>query len=304
MITRVTMQTMAATAQRNLQSSSAKLAGLQQSAMDLKKFSSISDDPTAAADAMAVRAQQSAAAQYGRNISDGAAWLATADNALAGATMLLQNAKDLTLQGANGAINEEGRKAIAVQLESIRADLLNKANTQYLGRTIFAGNSSAGAAFENGPLPSDPVVYKGEPNGSVERRISANATIRVDADGAAIFGRDNTDGKGDSVFGLLKTIADALRTGGDVAAHIDAMDTALSAVINGRSEVGARHAHLLRAQAANANAVVDLENQRSGIEDLDLAKAILDVKSQELAYQAALSVTAKVLQPTLMDFLR
>jgi flagellar hook-associated protein 3 FlgL len=303
MITRVTMQTMAATAQRNLQSSSAKLAGLQQSAMDLKKFSSVSDDPAAAADAMAVRAQQTAAAQYGRNISDGAAWLATADNALAGATTLLQNAKDLTMQGANGAINAEGRKAIAVQLESIRADLLSKANTQYMGRTIFAGNSSAGAAFENGPLPIDPVVYTGG-SGSVDRRISANTTIRVDADGAAIFGRDNTDGKGDSVFGLLKTIADALRTGGDVAAHIDAMDTALSTVINGRSEVGARHAHLLRAQEANANAVVDLENQRSGIEDLDLAKAILDVKSQELAYQAALGVTAKVLQPTLMDFLR
>ena len=158
-----------------------------------------------------------------------------------------------------------------------------------------------------------PVVVIGEllvdivrvPDGStVERRISPNTTIRADANGAAIFGRDNTDGKGDSVFGLLKTIADTLRSGGDVAAHIGDMDMALNTVINGRSEVGARHAQLLRAQDANANAVVDLENQRSGIEDLDLSKAFLDVKTQELSYQAALSVTAKALQPTLMDFLR
>ncbi|WP_113716428.1 flagellar hook-associated protein FlgL [Arthrobacter dokdonensis] len=303
MMTRVTMQTMAAAAQRNLQASSARLAQLQQSATDLKTFSNVSDDPAAAADSMAVRAQQAAAAQYGRNISDGSAWLATADNALASATTLLQNAKDLTLQGANGAINQQGRDAIATQLDSLRTDLLTKANTQYQGRNIFAGNSSAGAAYKNGPLPGDPPVYTGD-GSTVERRISPNTTIQVDANGPAIFGRDNTDGKGDSVFGLLKTIADTLRNGGDVSAHIDDMDKALNTVINGRSEVGARHAQLLRAQDANANAVVDLENQRSGIEDLDLSKAFLDVKSQELSYQAALSVTAKVLQPTLMDFLR
>lgn len=303
MITRVTMQSMAATAQRNLQSSATKLAGLQQAATDLKKFSSVSDDPAAAADALAVRAQQSAAAQYGRNLSDGAAWLTTADNALASATSLLQNAKDLTLQGANGAVNADARKAIATQLDSIRTDLLTKANTQYMGRNVFAGNSSAGAAFSAGLMPDDPVIYNGG-TGTVERRISVNATIQVDADGAAIFGRDNTDGKGDSVFGLLKTIADALRSGADTASYINDMDKVLSTVIDGRSEVGARHAQLLRAQEANATTVVDLESQRSGIEDLDLAKAFLDVKTQELAYQAALSVTAKVLQPTLMDFLR
>ena len=296
MMTRVTMQTMAAAAQRNLQASSAKLAQLQQSATDLKTFSNVSDNPAAAADAMAVRAQQAAAAQYGRNISDGSAWLTTADNALASATTLLQNAKDLTLQGANGAINQDGRDAIAAQLDSIGRDLLSKANTQYMGRSIFAGNSSAGAAYTDG----NPPVYNGDAS-TVERRISPNTTIQVDANGAAIFGPDKN---GDSVFGLLKTIADTLRGGGDVSAHIDAMDKALSTVINGSAEVGARHAQLLRAQDANANAVVDLENQRSGIEDLDLSKAYLDVKTQEVSYQAALGVTAKVLQPTLMDFLR
>jgi flagellar hook-associated protein 3 FlgL len=290
------MQTMAAAAQRTLQASSAKLAQLQQSATDLKTFSNVSDNPAAAADAMAVRAQQAAAAQYGRNISDGSAWLTTADNALASATTLLQNAKDLTLQGANGAINQDGRDAIAAQLDSIGKDLLSKANTQYMGRSIFAGNSSAGAAYTDG----NPPVYNGDAS-TVERRISPNTTIQVDANGAAIFGPDKN---GDSVFGLLKTIADTLRGGGDVSAHIDAMDKALSTDINGSAEVGARHAQLLRAQDANANAVVDLENQRSGIEDLDLSKAYLDVKTQEVSYQAALGVTAKVLQPTLMDFLR
>ncbi|MCQ9162490.1 flagellin [Arthrobacter sp. STN4] len=292
------MQSMTAAAQRNLQSSQARLAGFQQSAMDLKKIPRISADPAAAADAMAVRAQQAATAQYGRNIADGSNWLTAADTALASSTVLLQRAKDLALQGANGATTPQGKEAIAAELDTIGKDLMQQANTQYLGRSIFAGNSSQGAAYLG-----EPPSFTGD-GSTVERRISATATIRVDADGAAIFGRDNSDGKGDSVFGLLKAIADALRSGGDVASHLGDLDKAADTVVDARSALGARHAQLLRAQDANANGAVDLENQRSGIEDLDLSKAILDVKTQELAYQAALSVTSKVLQPTLMDFLR
>jgi flagellar hook-associated protein 3 FlgL len=47
-----------------------------------------------------------------------------------------------------------------------------------------------------------------------------------------------------------------------------------------------------------------LEAQRAGAEDVDLAQVILDLKTQEVTYQSALAVTARVLQPTLMDFLR
>lgn len=295
MIGRVTLQTMSASAQRNLQSSSTKLAQLQQSAVDLKKNPNVSSDPVAAADSLAIRAQQAAAAQYGRNIDDGINWLATADTALAGATTLLQKAKDLALQGSNGSVPPEARKAIATEIDSIRADLLSKANTQYLGRSIFAGNSSQGVAYSQ-----DPLTYTGEDGSTVQRRTSPTSTTRVDGDGAAIFGTN----EGDSVFGLLSKISNALRSGGDVNALLGDVDTAVNKVISGRAEVGTRHAQLLLAQTGNANNVTDLENQRSSIEDLDIAKAILDVKTQELAYQAALGITAKVIQPTLMDFLR
>jgi flagellar hook-associated protein 3 FlgL len=48
---------------------------------------------------------------------------------------------------------------------------------------------------------------------------------------------------------------------------------------------------------------VALETQRSGIEDVDMAEVLMDLQLQQVAYQAALNVTAKVLQPSLMDFL-
>ncbi|MGO4384466.1 flagellar hook-associated protein FlgL [Specibacter sp. RAF43] len=296
MLNRVTTQTTAAAAQRGMQANAAKLAQLQQGAQDLKKISRPSDDPAGTADSMAVRAAQAAAVQYGRNIGNGDDWMTVADSALANATTLLQKVKDATIQGANGAINQAAKNAIATELDSLKADLLNQANARFTGRNIFAGNSDAAGAFIDTPTA---FTFTGAAGSSVQRRISPDATIRVDADGAAIFGDAAT-----SVFALITKIADDLRSGTDVSTHLDSVDAALDKVIGGRAEVGARHAELLRAKDANANAVVDLENQRSGIEDLDIGKAILDLKTQELAYQASLGVTAKVLQPTLMDFLR
>src|SRR6185312_2884040 len=144
------------------------------------------------------------------------------------------------LQGANGATTPAARDAIAAELDSLQAELLAQANAKYLGRNIFAGNSSQGAAYTG-----TPPAYTGDSNSTVERRISSGAKVRVDADGAAIFGTN----EGDSVFGLLSRVAGLLRNGGDVAATLGEMDKAIQTTIDGRSELGTRHAQLLRAQA-------------------------------------------------------
>lgn len=289
------MTTNSAAAQRGMQANAMKLAQAQLKATTLQKNTRLSDDPAAAADSLAVRAAQAQAEQHGRNIDNGNTWLTTINGALDTTVSLLQRVQSLTLQGANGSNSAEAKNAIAVELEAIRNDLLGQANTKVLGRTVFAGNSDASQAFVDGTPPT----FTGTTNSPVLRRVSGEALIRVDADGAAIFGTDD-----ESVFDLLSKIAADLKSGGDSSGSIGAVNTALDRVIGQRSEVGARHAELLRAKDTIVNGMVDLEAQRSGIEDLDLSKAILDLKTQELAYQASLSVTAKVLSTTLMDFLR
>jgi flagellar hook-associated protein 3 FlgL len=42
----------------------------------------------------------------------------------------------------------------------------------------------------------------------------------------------------------------------------------------------------------------------SDVEDIDLPKTISDMQLQQVAYQAALAAGAKVVQPSLVDFLR
>lgn len=293
MISRVTPQTQMAAAERGLQASATRMGVLQQKATDLRNISKVSDDPAAAADSLKVRAEQRAADQYSRNIENGAGWMATADSAMTQVTNLLNRVRDLTLQGVNGSISPEGRNAIAVELDGLKQDLLGVANSKFLGRTIFAGNSDTGAAF------TADYSFTGSAGSTVERRVSEGETIRVDVDGRSVFGEGP-----DSVFALIGTVADGLREGSDVSDALTGLEGFLKKTIGGHAELGARHSRLLRSEEVNMEKVTSLENQRSDIEDADLAKTAMALQLQNVNYQAALAVTSKVLQNSLMDFLR
>jgi flagellar hook-associated protein 3 FlgL len=294
MLNRVTNLTMSANAQRTLQFQQSRLAELQDKASSLNKISRPSDDPAATAQALETRSLLAANAQYGRNIDDGNTWLTAADTALEQATNVMQKIKDLTVQAGNGSLPQAGRDAIANELDSLNTDLVSIANSKHLGRNIFAGSSDAASSYTGTPPALD-----GLPKSPVERRISATQTVRVDADGAAIFG----SGTG-SVFDTVSRLAADLRVGTDTTPRISQVDAAFKNIVNGRSEIGTRQAQLERAGTVNTDLEATLDAQKTGIEKADLGSVIMDLKLQETNYQVALAATAKVLQPTLMDFLR
>lgn len=294
MLTRVTNQALMMSAQRNLAANKSELARLQTQASDLKAIKRPSDNPSGTASSLEVRGQQAAAAQYERNIDNGHGWLGTIDSALSGATDILRRVKDLTLQGANGTMSPAGRGSIAAELEGLRIDLLGQANTTFMGRNVFAGNTDAGTAFTD----ATPPVFNGTGT-AVTRRVADGTTVRVDADGAAVFGA----GAGNA-FDLIDKIVSDLRSGADLGPNLAAIDQRLTVVITQRAEAGGRGAQLQRAQEVNMKQQGALEARRADIEDVDMGRAFLDLQLQQTNYSAALAVTAKVLPQTLMDFLR
>ena len=70
------------------------------------------------------------------------------------------------------------------------------------------------------------------------------------------------------------------------------------------SDIGARYNRLEAASQAAADAELALKGSLSEVENTDLPKALVELQLQEVAYQAALASTARVVQPSLMDFLR
>lgn len=303
MIPRVTHLTVQRQTLANLQGNLTSMADLQSKLSSGKKITVPSDDPAGASDVLRLRGEQRALAQYARNATDGDSWLTTVDSALQSSLTAMRRARDLTIQGGNGGLGQTSRDALAAEIDGVRGTLMDQANATYAGRTVFAGTSAAGFAYDAGADPAQPAAVKyawhGVTGSSVERRVADETTVRVDSDGSAVFGDGDT-----SVFALLDQVAATLRAGGDPTTHLAAIDDRMEAMLGELSAAGARQNQIGSAQQTIVGSQLTTKTQLSGIEDIDLAQTILDIQMQEVAYNGALGAAAKVLQPSLMDFLR
>jgi flagellar hook-associated protein 3 FlgL len=292
--TRVTNATQTLNAQNNLQANLQRQAALYDQATSRRLINKPSDDPTATASALSVRSDQAATAQYARNANNGDAWLTTADSTLTSVESIMNRVRDLTVQGSNdGALSPEAKESVATELDGLKKSLLSLANTTYLGRNVFAGNSNAGVAFQ------PDYSFTGVAGSTVDRMVGPGTTVRVDSDGSAVFGTG-----ANSVFALIDNTVSDLRTGVNTGPRLGEIDDRMKAIVGEHAEIGGRQTRIDKAKDTLAVSTNSLEAQRAGIEDVDLSKVLLDLKTQDVNYQTAIAVTARVLQPTLMDFLR
>jgi flagellar hook-associated protein 3 FlgL len=291
---RITDRSLSDTALTGLQGSLSRLSDLQQQLSSGKTISKPSDNPTGAVSAMQVRGDIRSQQQYSRNASDGLGWLGTIDSTLTDAVTQINRARDLTLQAMSAGSSSAGNNdALAIELDNIRGSLLQSANTQFLGRPVFGGATSGTVAYDAA------ASYVGD-NAAITRTVGDNTKVQVNASGPAVFGTGST-----SLFSVLASISIDMRTNpGALNQDLANLDVASGNIKSALSDVGARYNRLQNMQAEADSRVDDLKSQLSDIEDVDLPKTITELQMQQVAYQSALAATAKVIQPSLIDFLK
>ena len=294
-MTRVTHRMMADSALRGLQSRMSAVSDLNARMTSGRAIAKASDDPSGTVTALGLRSELKAQAQHARNAEDGLAWLSTGENALRSGTDLLRRARELTLQGlSTGSTSAEARQAIAVEVKGLRDDLLAVSNTTYLGRPVFGGTTGGQTAF------AADGTYLGDA-GTVNRRLDATTTVRVDTAGADLFGADPTS----SVLSVLdRIVANAVTDPEAMRAELDDLDAAFARFTGAVADLGTRYARTERMAQGVRDASLAATGRLAQVEEIDLPKTVLELQTQQVAYQASLAATAKVIQPTLMDFLR
>jgi flagellar hook-associated protein 3 FlgL len=244
---------------------------------------------------MQLRSETRAYEQYSRNADAGQGWLDQLDSVLGASSTQVIVARNLTLQGLNGgALNPASREALATEIDGVRESLIGLANAKYLDRPIFGGTTTGGAAYEASG------AYAGN-TGEVTRSVGSNAKVRIDVNGPEAFGTGDTQ-----LFKVLQGIAKSLRDNDPAAltAGMTNLDTARELLVSKLADVGARSNRVAQMQGSAQDRLVTLKGQLSDVEDIDLPKKIMEVKLQETSYEAALSAAAKVIQPSLIDYLR
>jgi flagellar hook-associated protein 3 FlgL len=299
-ISRMTQKMMSDRALLGMQTGLDRLAKVQEQLTTGRIINRPSDDPTAATSAMRLRSSVAEQNQYARNANDAVAWLNQIDATFSSMTGPVRRARDIAVQGANdGAMGPQARAALATEVDQIREGLISTANTTYLGRPVFGGITNGDVAYAaDGTWVGIPGV--GTPGGVV-RAVGDGVKIRVDVEGPTAFGPDT-----DSLFSHLADLSTALKAGdpAGMATAIDKLSADSARITDTQASIGARTVRVEQAQQAAGDAELSLKSSLSEIENTDLAKATVDLQLQEVAYQAALAATARVIQPSLLDFLR
>jgi flagellar hook-associated protein 3 FlgL len=295
---RITQRLMTEHSLASMQAGLGRVAKTQEQLATGRVINRPSDSPAGTNSAMQLREQITQNAQHSRNANDGIARLGTTDTVLTSMMDSVRRVRDLTLQGMNtGSMGLQAREALSMEVEQIRNGLLSQANTTHLGMPLFGGTTTGKVAYEKAADGS--VGYAGDDN-PVNRRIGADDSVRVDINGPEIFGPG-----GDDLFDIVADIAAKLVTAPDtLGPDLERLDAAMSRLTTTLADVGSRFNRLEGGLRINKDAELSLQDSLSNIENVDMARAMVDLQMNEVAYQASLGATARVLQPSLIDFLR
>lgn len=297
---RVTQSMLSNNFLKHLSNNYDKMGKIQEQMNTQKKITRPSDDPVVAMKGVAYRTNLTEVQQFKRNFTEAHNWLDNTDAALDQAKKALERIRQLTVQASNGTLEENQRASIAEEVQQLKNQIADIANTQVGDKYIFNGTDTLNpptSVDANGNI----VVKTPSNNNPVKLELANGVYIQVNSvnsDTNGIFNQELFDSMDKLITNLEADDQDALKQ------DLDNLDTHINNLVNERATVGARSNRIELMEDRIDQQEINVTKMMSKNEDADMEKVITDLITQEAVQRASLGVGARVIQPTLLDFLR
>jgi len=286
-------------AQSRLRAAYARMEQANQKVSTGKAYARPSENQSASARAAVLQDQLDQVSTYGRAIDDARSRLGLADTKTQQAMDLYHRITELATQASSSINSADSRKSMREEVLQIRDELQSIANTSYLGAPIFAGFGSGPAvAFDTF---TSTWQFNGSPTERLRRRIGPSEVVDANITAGELFNSGTDD-----IFSVLDDLANSLNLNDTpgIQSSLDRVTALRSTLSAGQARLGAVVNRVEQASDRNATINVALTAELSRVQDVDLGDAITDQSRLTMAYQAALGVTAKANEQTLLDWLR
>ncbi|EGL83789.1 flagellar hook-associated protein 3 [Caldalkalibacillus thermarum TA2.A1] len=282
----------------NLNRNLSRLEKVQWQLSTGRKISKPSDDPVGLNYALRYRSELAANQQYQRNLDSALSWLENADIMVGQVVNVIQRARELTVQGSTGSNSAQSLQAIAAEIDQLIEQLREIANSRFNGKYIFNGQRT-----DQPPYPDDDFAAAQFDTGKIEFEVGRGVTIAVNQHAGEIFGEGTET---DNLFIVLGQIRDALRDNDPEAAEalLGQLDSRMDKVLEKWADIGARYNRLELMDNRLKDNTLNFTNLLSKTEDADLAEVIINLRTEENIYRSSLAAGARIIQPSLIDFLR
>lgn len=294
----------------NLDKNSERLNDLRVMGATGKRMAKPSDDPSGIRPVVNARGQIRSSERFLQTMGTGMDRINTMDTQLGKLSNLMIRAKELLVASGNAAMSEPDLRTFGQQARMIKEELVAIGNTQINGKYIFAG-------FAEGTVPFDgtPGVYNGD-DGAIEFEIGPGEKVPVNLTGNDLFMGDfnfdgATDAGGIDLFQVFDNIIAALDPAGPGVPNPSAalsemgnLDRGAEQIGRFRSQMGNLGSRVENAMLGMEDASIEMQKVLSRYEDADIVKVLSDMTQQEMAFKAALEITGRVNQLTILDFIR
>ena len=288
---RVTQSMLSNNMLRNLSQSYGQMGKYQEQLTTGKKITKPSDDPVVSMKGINYRSQLTEVQQYKRNIGEVHNWMDSSDSSLDKATQAMQRVRELTVQASNGTYDTEQKANIAKEVRQLKEHMADIANTKVNDKYIFNGANTTEEPVDAESFTINSSMSK------VEIGVSEGVRIQANVNPQPVFDQ--------GLFNDLEAFAADLETGSNkLDGYIAVFDNKINQIVNERADLGARMNRVDLIEDRLESQEVTASKMMSDNEDADIEKVITNLKTQESIHRAALGVGSRIIQPTLMDFLR
>ena len=289
-----------------------------------KEISRPSDNPYKAARSMQLSSDIKAAIQYNENIKDTTNWLDTTDTALQQLEKSFQRIRELMVSGGNAAYGSDEKKAIKDEINEKVNEIAQILNTNFDGKYIFGGTKvNSKPVIVGSDVTGNNKLYFGSSEGTIITdpsesnevkmlasdlmvEISQGVTMKYNVSATEILEFGEGANKV-NVMNLLTDITNSLDSedSSEVTGNLlSQMDSTISNLLKIMSEVGSKQNRMEAAATQNEDQILNLKDVLSKTEDIDFAEKTIEATVAQTVYMASLQVSARIIQPTLLDFLR
>lgn len=258
---------------------------------------------------------------YLKNIQTAQSEIEAAENTIQNTLESIHKTRELVVQALNATSGASEMNLIGNELEQIRQQVIEAGNTKFGSTYLFSGQSTSTVPFQDGLCEWD-VQYMGSSDGSEGRfvEIAEGITIQVNLSGNEVFGEYYTTADGGTpddpsddtyvasgLLGTLTRLSNELSLAEpdkeNIRLELENLDTSLSTVLSAQSTLGGILSRLDITGKVHEETEINLTEIKSGVEDVDMAKAVSDLSYQQTALQASLQVSANVIQPSLLNYI-
>lgn len=296
--TRITQNMLNNQLMRNLNSNMVRMNNSQNQLATGRRINKPSDDPVGIAFALRYRSEISANEQYESNANAAVSWMDYTDVTLSQAGDVLQRVRELTVQAANGTNSAESLSAIESEITQLTEQIVTIGNSEFNGKQVFNGQFTDKKPYTLANAENESTDDK-----DINFELGAGVKIGISVTGNKVFGEA---GMKDNLFFVLKDIQNKMEASDykGLSDSIASLDKRLDAFLEIRADIGAKSNRIEMIQDRLKDIGVNLQTLQSKTEDADVAAVITSLKTDENVYNSSLDVGAKLIKPSLLDFLR